>query len=525
MINDNDNPGQENRSSQAQVQELLDHIQSLLSENRFLKHRVEELERRLFGRKSEKIDPNQLRLVLDEEAVAIAAEEVPIPKHADEAPDYEEVPAHARRKRHSQHRGRAPIPSHLPRHREEIHPEGKQRKCPCCQAELKPIGEEVTEELGRQQAKLFVRQLVRVKYACPECQETVVRPPLPPRPIEKGRAGPDVLADVCVSKFADHLPLHRLQVMYRREGLELPRSTLCDWVAECSWLLQPIAEQMRQEVLAGGVIQSDDTRLRYQDPERGRQCRNGYLWVYVGDQQDVVYDFTRNRSRDGPLRFLGNFEGVLQVDGYAGYNAVLERPGIRHQGCWAHVRRKFVEARDTAPKEAALVLLLIRALYAVEAEAKKQELKPKALLKLRQERSVEILADLQGHVTLLFNQTLPKSPLGRALAYTIELWEALYYYTGDGRVAIDNNSAERAMRRVAVGRKNWLFAGSPAGGERAAVLYSLIETCSRHGINPHAYLTDVLQRVCTHPAKRVAELTPRAWQSERGKPESAAASA
>jgi hypothetical protein len=276
---------------------------------------------------------------------------------------------------------------------------------------------------------------------------------------------------------------------------------------------------MRREMLTGWVIQSDDTRIRYQDPENNREARNGTLWVYVSDQQDVVYDFTRSRSRDGPQRFLGDFQGVLQVDGYAGYNAVLARPGVRHQACWAHVRRKFVEARDTAPKEAATVLLMIRALYAVEAEAKQQGLTSEALLKLRQARSLEILADLQDYLAAVFPATLPKSPLGRALAYTMELWEALYFYTSDGRVAIDNNSPERAMRRVAVGRKNWLFAGSPAGGERAAVLYSLIETCSRHGINPQAYLTDVLQRVCTHPAKRIAELTPRAWQSGRGEPE------
>jgi len=377
------------------------------------------------------------------------------------------------------------------------------------------MGEEVTEELGRIPAKFFVRQYVRIKYACPKCQEGVVRPELPPRFLDKCQAGADVIADIVVSKYGDHLPLYRQEQIYARDGVELSRKTMCDWVAEASSLCRPIVEQMRKDLLSSFVIQSDDTGVKVRIPGKRGPMKKGFLWVYVADTGDVLYDFTLSRSQDGPTAFVAGFQGTLQVDGYAGYNRIFKDAAVRRLGCFAHARRKFFEARDAAPREAAVVLLLIRQLYAVEREAKQQRLTPVQLTALRQEKSVGILEDLEFYLGVLKERILPKSPLGKALTYALNQWEALCLYATDGRLQIDNNSAERAMRRVAVGRRNWLFAGSPEGGKSAAVLYSLIETCRRHHINPHQYLTDILVRVSTNPAANIAELTPRRWMAAR----------
>jgi transposase len=497
---------------QALVSELLDQVQSLQSENAQLKHHLSRLQNRLFARRSEKIDPNQLQLLLEEEQANQDATRVTPPAFVLEAPDAEESPQR-KKGRPSAHPGRMALSVNLPRQRIEIHPESL--ACPCCKGELRRFGEEISEELGRLPARFFVRQFVRVKYACPRCQDQIVRPPLPARPIERGMAGADVVAGVLVSKFADHLPLHRQAVIYRREGVPLDKATMCDWVARGAELLTPIVERMRRDLLNGPVVQADETPVQYLDPQNRGPTRRGYLWAYAGDHEDVVYDFATTRAQQWPNRFLTGYQGYLQVDGYAGYNEVLNWPGVVHVACWAHVRRKFLEARDTAPQYAAAALLAIRALYATEARARDDHLDHAALTALRQQEAVGVLADLEGYLRALLPEALPKSPLGMATAYALARWPALTVYATDGRIPIDNNGVERAMRRVAVGRKNWLFAGSQAGGERAATIYSLIETCGRHGINPHDYLTDVLQRVDTHPQRLIAELTPRGWLAAR----------
>ncbi len=479
-----------------------------------LKDILAKIQRLKYGKKSEKIDTSQL--MLDLEWVARLAEEVPLPKHGfvGEAPDTEE--GSAKEKKKPRHPGRRPLPAHLPRHREEIHPAPEDRICPCCHKEMTAIGEEVTEQLGKIPARFFVRQYVRVKYACPDCQEGVVRPELPSSAIEKGKAGEDVLADVLVSKYDDHLPLHRQSRIFKREGVELSKSTLCQWVEDCAGLLSPIVDQMHRDVLASHVIQSDDTPVKYQDTAARRKSEQGYLWSYVGDRGDVVYRFSTGRGKGNPTTFLEGFEGVLQVDGYTGYNEILSQEGITYQGCWAHARRKFFDARSTAPQEGAAVMLMIRYLYEVEGEAEEQGLKPPEIAALRAEKSKLILDKLEEYLLKLQQRpVLPKSPLGTAVAYTLGRWDALCLYITDGRLVIDNNSCERSMRRVAVGRKNWLFAGSVAGGHRAAVVYSLIESCARLDINPHEYLTDVLRRISTHPQCRIAELTPRGWKASR----------
>ncbi len=492
----------------SQVESLRCECDSVKDERDRLKDILAKLQRLKYGKKSEKIDPSQL--MLDLEWVARLAEEVALPEHGfvGEAPDAEDASAKEKKQRHP---GRRPLPAHLPRRRQEIHPAPEDRICSCCNKEMTAIGEEVTEQLGKIPARFFVRQ-----YACPDCQEGVVRPELPSSAIEKGKAGEDVLADVLVSKYDDHLPLHRQSRIFKREGVELSKSTLCQWVGDCSGLLSPIVDQMHLDVLASHVIQSDDTPVKYQDTDARRKSEQGYLWSYVGDRGDVVYRFSTSRGKKGPTTFLDGFQGVLQVDGYPGYNEILSREGITYQGCWAHARRKFFDAQGTAPREGAMVMLMIKFLYQVEVDAVERELKPPEIAALRAEKAQPMLDKLKAYLLELQQRpVLPQSPLGKAVAYTLGRWEALCLYITDGRLVIDNNSCERSMRRVAVGRKNWLFAGSVAGGHRSAVIYSLIESCARLCINPHEYLTDVLRRVSTHPQSRIAELTPRGWKASR----------
>jgi len=317
------------------------------------------------------------------------------------------------------------------------------------------------------------------------------------------------------SPCATQLPLYRQQAIYRREGVELSRVTMGDWVGKCAFLLKPIVAQMKADLLACGVLQSDDTGVKYLDPPG--PAKSGYFWAYVSGDGNVVYDFTTGRSRAGPTSFLAGYQGVLQVDGYTAYNEVFATESIIHAACWAHVRRKFENALKTDPTEAALVLQKIQKLYRVEKEIRAMDPKPapEQIAANRKHDSLPVIVELKEYLMTCRQQVLPKSRLGQAIEYAFGQWEWLETYIGDGRVDIDNNSCERAMRKVAVGRKNWLFAGSEQGGHNAAILYSVIETCARLGINPHEYLSDVLVRVGTHPQSRVAELTPRGWSAVR----------
>ncbi len=490
---------------------LLDQLQSARVENLRLKHILARFQHRLFGRRSEKIDPNQLKLVLQVEAADEAATRVALPKYAQEAPDAE-VPPKPKKKHAARHPGRKALPEHLERERIEIHPED--RTCPCCGKELRLLGEEISEELGCRPKRFYVRQYVRYKYACSSCHDQIVRPPLPDKVIERGLAGPDVVAQVLVAKYADHLPLHRQSLMYRREGVDLDKSTMCEWVDRGADLLRPIIEEIRRQVLTGVLVHADETPVLYLIPGQGGSVR-GYLWAYAGLRGEVFYDFSPTRAQQWPSAVLAGYQGYLLVDGYAGYNEVLAQPGVTYAGCWAHVRRKFREAMKTDPRYAAAAVAAIQAMYVTERQAKQERLDPGGVLALRQADTMPVLNELEQYLRALLPEVLPKSPMGEAVQYALARWPALMVFAGDGQVPIDNNSAERAMRKVAVGRKNWLFAGSEAGGERAAVIYSLIETCSRLGINPHEYLADVLLRVGIHPQSRVAELTPRGWLAAR----------
>jgi transposase len=411
----------------------------------------------------------------------------------------------------SRRNGRAALPAHLPRETIEHPVPEAQLTCTRCGRSKTRIGEEVSEELDYVPASFVVRQHLRPKYACKHCQDGVVIAELPDRPIDKGRAGTGLFSHILVSKYADHLPLHRQEGIYRRHGLELCRSTLCDWVAQSAALLEPIVLEMKRQILTAPKLHTDDTPVPVRNGPR-RQIRKGYLWVYIDPAHNVVFDYTPTRQRAGPLAFLGDYSGFIQADAYAGYDAVFAQGRATEVGCWAHTRRKFYEAKDTAPAVAHEALLLIRALYKIERQAKEDKLEAEALLALRQAHSQPILATIAERLSVWSQSVLPKSPMGQAIGYAQGQWEALVRYADHPLLAIDNNLAERTLRAVTLGRKNWLFAGSDAGAQRAAILYSLIGSCKLCQIDPFYYLKDTLERVSHHPARQIGELLPRQWR-------------
>jgi transposase len=488
---------------QHMVQQLLSNVNEQARQIVDLQNQLDWFKRHVFGRRSEKLNENQLTLF---EGMTNAD------KQEDASEESNQRPAGVTEKSKKHLNGRRSLPAHLPRERIEYHPPKEDLICSCCGQAKQVMGEEITEELDYVPASFVVRQHVRVKYVCKHCQEGVVIADLPPRPIEKGRPGTGLLAHVLTSKYADHLPLHRQEGIFKRHGVDISRSTMCDWVRDCAHLLSPIVRYMKQIILQSKIINTDDTSVPILDGSR-TQTRKGYLWAYIGDRRTVVFDYTPTHSRDGPMAFLGNYDGYVQADAYKGYDAFFENGDATEVGCWAHTRRKFYDGRTTDSRRAHEMLALIGELYDVEREAKQNELDAPAIKELRQHRSAPILDRISPHLEDWSIALLPKSPIGQAVSYARGQWKALNRYIDDGDLAIDNNLSERVLRTVAIGRKNWMFAGSDAGAERAAVIYNLIASCKLCGIDPFAYLRDVLDRVSTHPASRIAKLTPSGWKS------------
>lgn len=492
-----------------------------------LQHQLEQLLRNRYGRRSEKLDPDQLLLFAREILTAMETE----PAAAEAAPAEPTPPDRASAKPGAH--GRKPLPANLPRRR-IVHDLASERiPCPDCGASRVVIGEEVREQLEYVPASLIVLQHVRPKYACKACAANVAIAERLPEPIEKGLPGPGLLAQVIVNKYVDHLPLYRQERVFARQGVELPRQTTSDWMAVSAELLEPIKKMMLGRILESRVIQTDDTPVKVQDPATGSMS-TGRLWTYLGDRDHpfIVYDYTPDRSAEGPERILRDFrEGFLQADAYSAYDRIHAR-GIVEVGCMAHARRKFDEAKTTDPERSHIVLAWIGRLYEIEREAKaeiersleqlaergppdaatKHRLSEEITHRLRQERSRSLAEKLGEWLETATGQVLPKSPIGMAIGYARSNWIALTRYLDAGYLSIDNNAAERAMRPIAVGRKNWLHLGSDRGGKTAAVLLSLVQSCRALGVEPFAYLRDVLDRVSTHPHRRIAELLPDAWK-------------
>lgn len=471
-----------------------------------LDERVQHLLRQLFGRRTERLSPHPL-LPFDA-GVELAPEP---PPHALEAPDEESVTVTQPRGV----RGVRRLSADLPRVRVEIPLSEADRTCKDCGKPMQPFGEEVTQRFDYRPATVVVREIVRPKYSCRCCQSGVQIAKLPPAVIEKGVAEPGLLAQIAVAKYADHLPLERQEQIFARHGVDLPKSTMCDWIRDIADLLAPIVRELARNVKASHVIHSDDTPITVLDRAAAGGSRRGFLWVYVGDRGDVVYLATRTRGREGPLDFLRGYRGYLQADAYSGYDEIFANGQVIEVACWAHVRRRFFEAAKAGSEIATRVLHVIQALYRIEQEAGELGLDPDQRRALRQRESKPLLLQAEPWLRAEALRALPKSTLGKAFGYCLKLWPALIRYLDDGRLAIDNNKAEREMRRVAVGRKNWEFAGSDEGAKRAAILYSLIGSCRMNDVEPWAYLKDVLGRVSTHPASRIAELTPRGWKEAR----------
>jgi transposase len=478
-----------------------------------LEHYVEQLLRSRYGPRSERVDPSQLQLF---DAAATTAE-----ISASKADETDAVVVKEHRRRGG---GRNKLPAHLPRETIEHDLPEAQKCCPECGAQRQRIGCETSEQLEFVPAVLKVIEHVRWKYACRTCQEHVAVAPPADKPLEKGLPGPGLLSAIVVGKYADHLPLYRLEDVFARAGVELSRSTLCRWALQTAELLEPLYRLLIERVRSSAVIHTDDTPVPVLDPALPK-TRTARLWVYCGDWRNpyTVYDYTISRRRDGPAEFLKEFRGQLQADAFAGYDGIYAGGQVQQVLCWAHARRKFFEARTVQPEPAHRALAYIGRLYGVERAA--QELVERAVpvgesawrdwhdrrRELRQTQSRPVLAELHAWLQEAEWQVLPKSPVGRAIGYVLPRWDGLTRYCADGALAIDNNLSERMVRPVAIGRKNYLFVGSDNGGRAAAVLYSVLASAKVNQVEPFAYVRDLLMQISGNPPNDLTGLLPDHW--------------
>jgi transposase len=455
------------------------------------------LRRKMFGPRSEKINDNQL-LLFGQSIMPLTS------------PRPEPMPAEVKINRRSSH-GRRIIPADLPRETVVIDIDESEKCCPDCGTTRQRIGEVISEQLDFCPPKLFARQFIQVKYACRCCQGNVVLAEKPQQVVEKGLAGPGLIAHIATGKYADHLPLYRLEGIFARYGIEISRSTMCDWMADVARLARPLVALMRQRILSSKVINSDDTPVPVQDVGK---TRKGRLWIYMGDPQAPynVFEYTPDRKGEHPQKWLERYGGYLQVDAYGGYDGLFLNEQAKEVGCWAHARRKFFDAKDKAPDVCREAIAHIARLYQVESEAR--DVSEDQRLLLRQEKSVPILGEIEQWLKDTQRTMLPKNPVAEAIGYALNQWKALKRYTEAGFLAIDNNAAERELRPVAIGRKNWLFAGSDEGGRTAATIYSLIRSAARHELNVEYYLRSVLAHLPGTKLSELPHLLPDVWKRE-----------
>lgn len=477
------------------------------AENERLRQIIKELQRHRFGRRAESLPVDQLLLGL-EEAEQIEAEGFTREDTADPATRE----ARARKRRAN----RGALPDHLPRIEQVVDIEDK--ACRCCKGMLHVMGEDRSERLDIVPAQFRVIVTRRPKYACRSCEEVVVQAPAPARLIEGGIPTEATVAHVLVSKYADHLPLYRQSQIYARQGVNLDRSTLADWVGKAAFLLRPVHERLFERLKASDKLFADETTAPVLDPGRGR-TKTGQLFAYARDDRPwggidppgVAYLYAPDRKAEQPLRHLQGFVGILQVDGYAGYKALAERNAVSLAFCWAHVRRKFYELAQSGPAPIATeALQRIAELYRIESEIRGRS--PEERRTARQERSRPIIDVLQPWLREKLALISQKSKLAEAIRYTLSRWAGLSRFLDDGRVEIDSNVVERSIRPIALNRKNALFAGSDGGGEHWATIASLIETAKLNGVDPYAYLADVITRiVASHPQSQLDDLLPWAY--------------
>lgn len=488
--------------------ETIQQLTRLEQEKELYRHRYEELRRKLFGRSSEQrhvIDSAQESLFEDQKLLASSEE------------DYNEIPSHKRKKR-----SKKEFPADLPI--DEIIYEPTQTHCQECGEGLKEFSRDIREEIEHTPASFFRRQHITVHCSCPSCKQTVSGE-VPPEncPVIPGaQIGPSFLSHVMVSKHCDHIPYYRQSQIYAREGVFFPDKTLSLYGMRVGELLQPVARKIKEIALSLEYLQGDETRLRVLDHEKEANAHTGQLWVMRSPSREnplVVYEYHPGRSKKDAQNFLGNFKGALQTDALASYD---DFAGIR-LGCMAHARRKFVKAKKISEKESSHVLRLIGQLYKIEADLKKEyPKKPKRKKisewiqkreKIRKEKSLPILGNIREYLDLLKPKCqFENHPLTKAINYMLNRFEQFCMYTVSGEYEIDNNPVEQAIRPIAIGRRNWMFAGSERGAEMAAVVMTVIQTCKLRGINPHHYLTDVLPRLASHKTTSLDGLTPLDWR-------------
>jgi len=481
-------------TTEEKLAELQAENDRLRIEHRLLSEQVAYLKQQLFGPKRERlIDHPEL---FEREAEAPAPEPVVETK----------VAGHNRKRRHP---GRNPFPEHLPREIVEIPLSEEERICSQCGSGKAALTPEVTKELERVPSHLFVREYHREKCACRACGGEITTAPAPSRPIEKGIAGPALMAQVVSDKFCEHLPLYRQEQRFKREGVKLSRQTLCGWLPQLDRYTGHIVRAMKKDLLEGGYIQADETPILVQDPRTRGKHHRGFIWPYGRPHGPVVFDFRMNRARAGPVGFLKDYEGILQHDGYQAYGHV--RGEVVHVACMAHIRRKFFEAKRLGEERALKVVLAIDRLFKIERLACAQKMTHPQRHALRKQRSRQRMDLLKRRIEKLLPEVLPKSKLGKACTYALGQWPNMVNYLEDGRIEISNNLCENSIRPIAVGRKNWQQIGSEAAGPVAANFMSLVETCKRYGVDPPAYFTDIFSRIADHPINRIEELTPYAW--------------
>lgn len=464
-----------------------------------LQQQLSQLQKMIFGSKQERFIPaeanfQQLSLAIEAEAVAAcsitSAQKISYTK-TNTAVEIKPIA----------HPGRMKLPDSLRREEIIIEPSADTSTC-------KKMGEEITEVLDYTPGELFVKKYIRPKYAKPG-GEGVLIGTLPSRPLEKAMAGEGLLAQIIIDKYVDHLPLYRQLQRFERSGLKLPYSTLTDWVSSTCKLIEPLFEALKKQVLQSPYLHADETPIKVLDKDKQGETHRGYYWVYHNSIDKVVFfDYREGRGREGPAGILQNYKGYLQTDGYVVYDDFDKQQDITLLHCMAHARRMFNEALGNDESRAAYAMQQIQKLYAIERNCKEQNLSFETIKATRQRESVPILTELGKWMQQQYIQVTPKSPIGKALAYSIERWGKLSLYAANGMLNIDNNPVENSIRPVALGRKNYLFAGSHEAARRSGMLYSLLGTCKMHGIEPYAWLKNTLQKIADHPVNKLHELLP-----------------
>jgi transposase len=500
---------QESDRQEKRAEEQSKRADELYLENLCLQVELARYKKATYGPRADRLSESQLAQMLLEFAEAFEQK----PLHLEDLPQTEPEPELRKVKRRKGRRALANF-ENLPVNKQVYELSTEQRLCPGCGVERKEIGSEESWQIEYIPGHFERIQHVRKKYACPSCESAAENPRIAvaakaETAIEKGFAGPGLLAFIVTSKFADYLPLYRLEDIFQRQGFEISRATQSVWCGDVANVVEPLYQRMAELVRKAHVVATDDTTLPMLSPGQTHPAR---MWVYVGDEANPynVFDFTLDRGRDGPKRFLKEYTEVLLADAYGGYNGVVAGNGITRAGCWSHARRKFVDAEKSSPEIAREAVALLNALFAVERQGKDVSVAER--LELRKKQSVPILAELHRKLLIWKEQLLPKHPMAEAVNYTLNQWEALNVFATDGTVAIDNNVSEREMKRIVLNRKNSLFVGNPRGGRTAAILASLTSSCRRHDVDPQLYFMQLLVNLPSWPASDLDAWLPDRWK-------------